>query len=538
MYSVSKNKLKTPSIVPFITLSCTNIMEQDSTWKSDFNKTLKAFLISKNLAALKVLPCFQLHPVDLLLDFLQNWYKLNLVSHINVVNALALSPDDSILATGSKDCTVRLWDIKRCNQLNCIERIGSEVNCVKFTEDGKKLLIGLSSGSIHLLNLISMKTDNIFKGQKGAIREICIIPSTSRFFAASLSRSLVIWDFTTYKCEAYLKKHQDYITCLSMSPCGKYAASGSCDKKFILWTVSSLYAKKISNEFSSFIDSLVFSKDSNFLFLSTGNSIIIHNIHNSTEKSIEGHTCKILRIMCVGSVEGLLSVSYDKTIRLWDFKTCTQVWSISLSPFYSTNIVAFKEDSKVVIGMNKGNVMELDLKDTSLRKWLPGHIKEVFLVVISSDLEVLASTSCDFELAIWNVQTKGLVGKVCKDNEPINCMDFSNDSQYLAAGFDNSKIEVWEVKNFKIHKVFAPYSSPITDLKYLDENCLVSCYNNSDIRFWNVRENISHNFQHETSSFCTKVRFVREKYLVCQFKNSIIKSFKIDQKLKELLIID
>ena len=512
-------------------------MDKDSVWKTNFEATLRIFLKSKNLAGLKVLQCFQLHSVDLLLEFLQKCYKLYLLSHTNVVNALALSPDNSLLATGSKDCTVRLWDMKRCNHVDFIERIGGEVNCVKFTEDSEKLLIGLSTGSIHLVNLRSMKTENVFKGQTGAIREICIVPNTTRFFSASLDVSLVIWNYATFKCEAFLKKHQNLVTCLSVSPCGKYAASGSCDKKFILWCVPTLSVKVISSEFPSFIDSLEFSKDSNFLIFSTENKIIVHNIFDSSEKTIEGHTCKILRTVFIGSVEGLLSVSYDKTIRLWDLKTCSQVWSISLSPFYSTNIVTFKDDCKVVIGMNKGNVMQLDLKNTMLRKWLPGHNKEVFLVVLSFDLKILASTSCDFELAIWNIETREVLGKVQKNNEPINCMDFSRDSRFLAAGFMNSKIEVWEVESFKISQVFDPYTSPVTGLRYWGENCIISCYNNSEIRFWNVAKNISQDFQHGTSSFCTKVRVVREKYLVCQFKDSIIKSFKIDQRLKEFLIV-
>lgn len=511
-------------------------MEHQDNWKTSFSQNLKKYLSSLKIPGRSALESFQTQSLETIFSFLQKFYQIILSSHSQIVNTLCISPDSSILATGSKDSTVRLWCLKSSSQIISFDQLGSEVNSVKFTETGHKLLIGLSNATIQLMNLQSYTIEHTFRGQTGGIREICIIPCTTHFISASYDINLVIWNYSTYKCEAFLRKHQKTISCLAVSPCGKYAASGSCDKKFVIWNIQSFNSKKVSKEFQTFVDSIEFSSDSKFLILSTGNSIVIHNIEDSIEYNLDGHTCKILRIVDLRNAHELISVSYDKTVRLWNLNTRSQTWSVSLAPFFSNNFVYDKRRNKVIAGLNKGQVMELDLLSVNGdRKCMPGHNKEIFLVAISPDFEVLASTSWDCVLIVWDLRGKKIIGSECKVNESINCMEFSHDSRFLATGFGNAKIEIWEVRNFKNYIILTSFQSPITALKYYNEACLISCTNNCEIQFWNIEKCLSHNFAHTTASFCTKVRLLTEKYMVCQFKSSIIKVYNISQQIKNIL---
>ncbi len=72
------------------------------------------------------------------------------VQHTNVVSSLAFSPDGKMLATGSWDYTVKLWDVVTGQELHTFEGRGnkvlapaySRVQAVAFSPDGKTLATG------------------------------------------------------------------------------------------------------------------------------------------------------------------------------------------------------------------------------------------------------------------------------------------------------------------------------------------------------------------------------------------------------------
>ena len=76
-----------------------------------------------------------------------------LKGHTRVVNAVAFSPDGEIIASGSDDSTIRLWDPHNGMHLETLEGHKENVNSIAFRPDGFTLASGSEDGTILLWNL-------------------------------------------------------------------------------------------------------------------------------------------------------------------------------------------------------------------------------------------------------------------------------------------------------------------------------------------------------------------------------------------------
>jgi WD40 repeat protein len=73
---------------------------------------------------------------------------ISLSGHKAPVVTLAFSPDSHILATGSADHTVRLWDTRNSSLLSEMTGHTGWVRCMAFSPDGKTLASGSEDGTI------------------------------------------------------------------------------------------------------------------------------------------------------------------------------------------------------------------------------------------------------------------------------------------------------------------------------------------------------------------------------------------------------
>ncbi len=73
-----------------------------------------------------------------------------LEGHTSNVSSVSFSPDGTLIASGSSDDTIRLWDASTGEELHSLKGHTLGVNSVSFSPDGTRIASGSSDDTIRL----------------------------------------------------------------------------------------------------------------------------------------------------------------------------------------------------------------------------------------------------------------------------------------------------------------------------------------------------------------------------------------------------
>src|SRR5688572_22615923 len=78
---------------------------------------------------------------------------MEIPAHRSDIFSLAFAPDGKMLASASKDRSVRLWDATSGEEIRALNGHGSDVLRIAISPDGKQLASGGADGTLRIWNV-------------------------------------------------------------------------------------------------------------------------------------------------------------------------------------------------------------------------------------------------------------------------------------------------------------------------------------------------------------------------------------------------
>jgi serine/threonine protein kinase len=247
-----------------------------------------------------------------------------LSGHLDIVAALAISPDGKLLISGSADKTIKIWELATGQRLASLTAHTDTVLAVAIAPDGQSLASSSFYDPITIWDIRTGQEQDRFYGHADRIDVLTFSPDGKLLASGSGDATIKLWEFSTNQ-ERTLPGHGDRISALSFSPDGKTLASASWDGSVKFWSTATRRVKRTLPITGDRVNAVVFS--SNGKTLITGStSLQLWNIRTGKDLGTLSDALSDIDTIATSAPYATVDAATGDTIAIANRNGKIQIW--------------------------------------------------------------------------------------------------------------------------------------------------------------------------------------------------------------------
>ena len=464
----------------------------------------------------------------------------NLQMHLNEVYCLSISEDRKYIASGSKDNTVRVWDIPKERKKMILNDHPAAIYAVIITTNNKYILSGLENGDVFIWDFntkrkiqelkkfhaervrsfLLLDEDFVITASKdklvrifslenpkrkcrliGHCQEICSLAfdkDTKTLFSGSSDKTVKVWNFGQ-RVKTLEQKQSNFITSVAVCHKNQIVACGTEDKKVSIRRIENTEKEMHYWEHTDTVNSIVISFDGKFIVSGSSDNIIkVWNIIGWKFHREFDHKSPVYAVGISNDSQYVISGADDKKLILWSIEGNNS--KIFEGHTDCINAVAISPKSNFIVsGSSDKMILLWKINDEKNHLTFEGHKESVTSVKITPDEQFIASGSRDFSIKVWNIADNTLFYTLEKFNinkpeivlqgheDEITCIEITNDQKYIVSASADKTIKIWNLLQKKLVYTIKEHSDKVNSVAISNDGMHIISSSNDIIKIFNMR---------------------------------------------------
>jgi WD40 repeat protein len=424
--------------------------------------------------------------------------------HELAVLTVAISPDSNYVATGSRDKSIKLWELATGREIRSFLGHTTSVISLDFSSDGNYLISGSGDKSARIWEVKTGNEILLVQPDQERVTDVVFDPKGKFFVTVGFGGKAVVWNFPSKKKIAEFNADgyagSGGLINLAISADGLWLAVGEDNSVANVYKTAS-WQKAYSFNFSEYSScggcytDVEFSPDSQYLVKASNQGEVARYNLTTGELAIR-YSKKVedIRSVQVSRDGKQLIVATDHRFTVYDAEKGDSLKTINSSSDAEINKAVFSADGKKVLVASDNSVVEIwnlakNKKETQLEGLLnqvdkggiaydpnsfwdaniAKYIRFKNSVLLSPDNKTLLKGKFGLKAKRWNIVSGNTEMEYTGHQKAVLCYQYSRDGKTLVTGGGDGNVIRWNAETGDTLWAVKSYREPVFDVNFSND---------------------------------------------------------------------